>query len=70
MAGPSRKMRVSDEVVLYDMLQENEYSDISESICSSDSEVNVKILSCGEQNISSDEEENVSDNVACSMAYR
>jgi hypothetical protein len=36
--------------------------DISEREYSSDSEINVKILSCGEQSVSSDEEENVSDN--------
>jgi hypothetical protein len=34
--------------VLYELLQENE--------CSSDSEINVKISSCGEQSVSSDEE--------------
>jgi hypothetical protein len=60
MAGPSKKMRVSDEM-LCELLQENEYNDISESECSSDSDINVKILSCGEQSVSSDEEGNVSD---------
>jgi hypothetical protein len=54
-------MCVSDEVVIYELLQENEYSDISESEYSSDSEINVKISSCGEQSVSS-EEENDSDN--------
>ena len=54
MVGPSEKTHVSDEV-LY------EYSDISESECSSDSEIDVKISSCGEQSVGSDEEENVSD---------
>jgi hypothetical protein len=54
-------MHVSDEVS-YELLQENEYRDISESEYSCDSEINVKILSCSEQSISSDEEENVSDN--------
>jgi hypothetical protein len=68
MAGPCKKMRESDEV-LYELLQENEHSDISESVYSSDSEMNVKTSSCGEQSISSDEEQNVSDDVACSMAY-
>jgi hypothetical protein len=38
-----------------------EYSDIPESEYSSDSEINVKISSCGEQSVSYDEEENVSD---------
>jgi hypothetical protein len=61
MAGPSKKMRVSNEG-LYELFQESEYSDISEHECSSDSEINVKILSCGEQGVSSDEEQNVSDN--------
>jgi hypothetical protein len=42
-------------------LQEIEYSDISESMYSNDSEINVKILSRGEQSVSSDEEDNVSD---------
>ena len=54
VVGPSEKTHVSDEV-LY------EYSDISESECSSDSEIDVKISSCGEQSVGSDEEENVSD---------
>jgi hypothetical protein len=40
MAGPSKKMHVSDEV-LYKLLQE----DISGSECRSDSTINVKILS-------------------------
>jgi hypothetical protein len=55
-------MRVSDEEVFYELLQENEYNDISESDCSSDSEINVKILSGGKQSVSFDEAENVSDN--------
>jgi hypothetical protein len=46
--------------VLYELLQENECSDISESEYSSDSD--VKILSGGEQSVSSDQPENVSDN--------
>jgi hypothetical protein len=49
MAGRSKNMCVSDEEVLYEMYQENECSDISESKYSSDSEINVKILLCGEQ---------------------
>jgi hypothetical protein len=48
--------------VLYELLQENKYNNISESEYSSDSKINVKILSCGEENVSFDEEENVSDN--------
>jgi type IV secretory pathway VirB4 component len=60
MTGPS-KMCVSDKV-FYERLQENEYSDISESEYSSDGEINVKILSGGEQTVSSDEAENVSNN--------
>jgi hypothetical protein len=42
-------------------LQESEYSDISECECSSDSEINVKILSYRGQSVSSDEKD-VSDN--------
>jgi hypothetical protein len=61
MAGSSKKMPVSDEEV-YKLLQENEYSTISVSKYSSDSEINVNILSCGELNVSCGEEENVSDN--------
>jgi predicted lactoylglutathione lyase len=61
MAGPSKKMRVSDEV-FHELLQENKYSYISERECS-DSEINVKILSICEQSVSSDEAENVSDNI-------
>jgi hypothetical protein len=38
-----------------------EYSDIYESIYSSDNKINVKILSCGEQSVSWNDEENVSD---------
>jgi hypothetical protein len=37
MEGPSKKMRISDEV-FYELLQENECSDISES----DSKVNCE----------------------------
>jgi hypothetical protein len=62
MADPSKMMHVSDKEVFHELLQENEYSDIFESECSSNSERNVKILFCGEQKICSDEEENVSDN--------
>jgi hypothetical protein len=53
---------VSDEEVLYELLQENEYSDIFESEYNSDSEINEKISSYGEHSVSFDEEENVSDN--------
>jgi hypothetical protein len=42
MAGPNKKMH--DEEVFSELLQENEYSDVSESEYSSDSEINVKIL--------------------------
>jgi hypothetical protein len=62
MAGPSKNMYVSDEEVLHELLQGNQYTDISESEYVSDSEINVKILSCGEQSVGSDEEEYVSDN--------
>jgi hypothetical protein len=61
MRGPNKKMRLSDEV-LSELFKEKEYSDIFERECSSDSEINVKILSCGEQSVISDEEQNVTDN--------
>jgi hypothetical protein len=61
MAGVSKMIHMINEV-LYVMLQENEYSDISGSKYSSDSEINVKILSCGGKSVSSDEVESVSDN--------
>jgi hypothetical protein len=61
VAGPNKEMHVNDEEVLYELLQENEYSDISEIECSSDSEIDGKFLSCGEESVSSDEEENISD---------
>jgi hypothetical protein len=48
--------------VFYEPLQENEYSDISDSEYSSDSEINVNILSGDEQSVSSDGSENVSNN--------
>jgi hypothetical protein len=53
-------MHVSDEV-FYELLEENEYSDISESEYSTDSKINVKILSGDEQSVSSDEAKNISD---------
>jgi hypothetical protein len=62
MAVPSKKMHVSDEEVVYELLQENEYSGISKSEYSSDSELNMKILLGCEQSVSSDEAENVSSN--------
>jgi hypothetical protein len=62
MAYPSKTMRVSDEEVLYELLQENEYRDISESEYKSDREINVKISSVGEQSVTSYEAENVRDN--------
>jgi hypothetical protein len=58
MAGPSKTMRVSDEVVLYEYVV---YSPTSESGYGSDSEIKEKMSSCGEQSVSSDEEESVSD---------
>jgi hypothetical protein len=49
-----KKMHVRNEV-LYELLQKNEYNDVSESEYNSDSEINVKILSCVEQSVSSDD---------------
>jgi hypothetical protein len=62
MAGLSKKMCVSVEEVFYELLRENEYTGISQSGYSNDSEINVKILFGGEQSVSSDEAGNVSDN--------
>jgi hypothetical protein len=61
MAGSSKKMGVSNEEVLYELLEENEYSGISASGYISDTEINVNILLGGEQSVSSDEAESVSD---------
>jgi hypothetical protein len=49
-----KKMHVRNEV-LYELLQKNEYNDISESKYNNESEINVKILSCGEQSVSFDD---------------
>jgi hypothetical protein len=68
MAGPSKKMRLSDEV-FYELLQENECSDISESEYSSDNEINVNISSSGEQSVSSDEQRISVTAVACNLTY-
>jgi hypothetical protein len=54
IAGASKKMRVSNDEVLYELLQENGRRDISESIYGSDNEINMNILSCGEHTVSSD----------------
>jgi hypothetical protein len=62
-------MCVNDEEVFYKLLQENEYSDISESEYSSDCEINVKISSGGEQSVNSDEAENVSDSSSMQPVY-
>lgn len=43
VAAHSNKIHVSDEM-LYELLQENEYSDILESEYSSDSKINVKFI--------------------------
>jgi hypothetical protein len=56
MAGPSKVMRVSGEEVLCAQ------SDVSESGYSSDSEINAKTSSGGEQSVSSDKAENIGDN--------
>jgi hypothetical protein len=62
MAGLSKKMHIHDEDKLYELFQENEYSDISHSEYSSDSEINVKISSSGEQSANTDEGQNASNN--------
>jgi hypothetical protein len=48
MVGPSKEVHVSDEV-LYELLQENEYSVISESKYTSDSKIDTNISSCDKQ---------------------
>jgi hypothetical protein len=53
MACPSKEMRVSDKEVFYELLQENECSDISGNEFSIDSEIYVKILLGGEQSVRS-----------------
>jgi hypothetical protein len=58
MAGPSKKLHMSDEV-LYELLQKNEDNDISEGKYSSHSEVNMKILSYGEHSVNSDDNSNI-----------
>jgi hypothetical protein len=63
------KMRVSDECVFYELLQENEYSDISESEYSSDSEIKVKIL-LGVNKVSALMKQKMSaTTVACNLTY-
>jgi hypothetical protein len=57
MAAPSKKTHVSDEV-LYELLRKNEYSDISGSEYSSDSEINALMMK--KMSVTT---------VACSMAY-
>jgi hypothetical protein len=51
MTGPKKKIRVSDGVFC-ELLQVNKDSDISENEYGSDSEINVKISSGGEQDVS------------------
>jgi hypothetical protein len=46
MAGPSKKMHATDGEVSYDLLEENEYSGISEG------KINAKISLAGEQSVS------------------
>jgi hypothetical protein len=59
MAGPSKNMCVWWGGHIWTAARE--YSDIYKSEYSSDGEISVKILPCSEQSVSSDEEENVSD---------
>jgi hypothetical protein len=61
MADQGKEICMSGDV-LYELWQENKNSNISESKYSTDSETNVTVLSCGEQSVSTDEKENVSDN--------
>jgi hypothetical protein len=61
MAGPGMKMHVSDEVSC-ELLQKNEYSNISESEYCENSDINVESSLYGEKSVSSVEEENISGN--------
>jgi hypothetical protein len=56
MVGPSIKMHVNDAEVLYELLQEDEYTDISNSEYSSDRKINMKTSSYVEQSVCADEE--------------
>lgn len=44
---------MTDEV--YELLQESSYSDITERLYNSDSEINVKIVSCADHSVSYNE---------------
>jgi hypothetical protein len=55
---------MSDEKVLYELLQEIKDSDISQSKYNSGSKTNVKGSPCDEHSVSFDEEANVSDNIS------
>jgi hypothetical protein len=54
--------------VLYEVLQESSIV-ITESVCSSDNEMNVQISRCGEQCVGSNKEEMSLTTEECSMAY-
>jgi hypothetical protein len=60
---------VIDEEVLHELFQENEYSDISNSIYSSNSDINRRISLCDEQSVSSDKEKMSVAATASSMAH-
>jgi hypothetical protein len=72
MAVPNKKIHVSDEEAFYKLLRENEYTDISESEYSHDSEINVKISSGSEQfsSVSALMKQKMSETTAaCNLAY-
>jgi hypothetical protein len=54
-------MYVNDEEILCKLLQDTKSKDISDSECSGDSDMNVKILSTSEYSVSPDDEDRVSD---------
>jgi hypothetical protein len=60
MTGHGKEIYMSNKV-RYELLQKNENTDISESKYSTDSERNVTILSYGEESVSNEENENISD---------
>jgi hypothetical protein len=66
MEESSKSMLVCDKEMLCELLQDNECSDISKNVSSSDSDMNVKISSTSGQSIISDDEDN---SVTSSMVH-
>jgi hypothetical protein len=60
MAEPSKWMHMRDKA-LHELLQDNKCSDISESKCSCDRDMNFKLSSSSQQTVNSDDEDTISD---------